>query len=146
MIKKGRKHCLRGESSPPHHSLTKERIHSCGHDGKFHEWEPNKFLLIRIVKMKPVQLFLHTGWKTTPWKEAELAAGIQFRGRKLRLRLHHHLGKEFTVERIVPRLDPASGALWNLRNYKYGRIAAERAVRVGVAVHHGQLVIVSLSR
>ena len=134
MIKKGRKHCLRGESSPPHHSLAKERMHSCGHSGKFHECEPNKFLLIRIV---------HTGWKTTPWKEAELAAGIQFRGRKLHLRLHHPWERNSPSKESSHGWIQRVGHYQTLRNYKYGRIGAERAVGVGVTVHHGQLVIVS---
>lgn len=40
------------------------------------------------------------GWNTIPWKKAAFASAPS-------------LGKEFTVERIVPRLDPASGALSN---------------------------------
>ena len=70
------------------HSLAKERMNPCSHGRKFLLCEPNKFFLIRIVKMKPVQRFLHPGWKTTSLKEAEIASGIQLRGGKLRLRLH----------------------------------------------------------
>ena len=97
-------------ATSPHHSLAKKRMYPCGHNRKFLLCEPNKFFLIRIVEMKPVQRFLHTGWKTTPWKEAEFPSGIQLRGGKLRLRPHDPCERNLAV----PRWEPASGALIKL--------------------------------